>query len=559
MEQTFLAGVRGALAAGGDRPALTFLTDGEIDGAETWSFADLDLAARTVAADLQSQGVQPGDRVLLLLAPGWHFQIGFLGCVYAGAIAVPAYAPSPFMGKRGAERLAGMWTDAGAIAALTTSALLPLVRFLGEEFPELKWVLTDKPGSDAAAFKSVEVTPGDLVFLQYTSGSTTSPRGVRVTNSALMANIIQIIETWGLNKDTIGCAWLPPFHDMGLISMLLTPMLARYHSVQMSPESFLRRPERWLRAITHFHGTFAWAPNFAYEQCVRRIKDLSGLDLSSWQVAGSGSEPVRERTLAQFAEKFGACGLREDSLYVGYGLAEATLLLTTRRRGPGSTMWADPDQLAAGRLVPVDPAAGRPVVSCGRPVVRTNLTIRDPETGEPVEDGVMGEIVAVGPQVCDGYWGRPELSAELYRDYGLRSGDLGVLREGELYVTGRRKDLLIVRGRNHYPQDIEQTMDSADPEVRHGCGVAVSVPSDTGERLVLIQEVEAHFSRDPQVIVENIRRSVVEQHGVTPDTVVLARPRMVPKTTSGKLMRSAASAAYQAGRMRVVHEWSATV
>lgn len=558
MEQTFLDAVQRSLAAGGERRALTFLADGEIDAAETWSFADLDTAARTVAAELQGKGVQRGDRVLLLQAPGWHFQVGFLGCVYAGAIAVPAYPPTPFMGKRGAERLHGMWQDAGATAALTTTTLLPLVQFLEESAPTLSWVLTDKLESDAKAFKPVEVEPRDVAFLQYTSGSTRDPRGVRVTHRALMANLTQIIATWGLDERTIGCSWLPPFHDMGLISAILVPMVARFWSIQMAPESFLRRPERWLRAITHFGGTFAWAPNFAYDQCVRRISDLSEFDLSTWTVAGSGSEPIRERTIAEFARKFGACGLREDSLWAGYGLAEATLMLTARRRGPGSTMWADPDQLAAGRLLPVDPAVGRPVISCGSPAPQTALTIRDPETGEPVPDGVMGEITVVGPQVCDGYWGRPELSADLFRDDGLRTGDLGALWQGELYVTGRRKDLLIVRGRNHYPQDIEQTMDAADPELRPGCGVAVSVPGETRDLLVLIQELEAHINGDPKLIAEKVRRQVVEEHGVSPDAVVLVRPRTVPKTTSGKLMRSAAVEAYRTGTMRVVHEWSAT-
>ena len=558
MGQTFLSVMQQSLAAGGDRRALTFLPDGEIAGAETWSFSDLDVAARMVAAELQGKGVGHGDRVLLLQAPGWHFQVGFLGCVYAGAIAVPAYPPSPFMGKRGAERLQSMWQDAGATTALTTTTLLPLVRFLEDGAPSLSWVLTDKLEADAEAFEPVEVAPSDVAFLQYTSGSTRDPRGVRVTHGALMANITQIIETFGLDEKVISVSWLPPFHDMGLISAILVPMVAGCWSVQMAPESFLRRPERWLRAITHFGGTFSWAPNFAYDQCVRRINDLSGLDLSTWTVAGSGSEPVREATLAAFAGKFAACGLREDSLRVGYGLAEATLMLTARRRGSGSTMWADPEQLAAGRLVPVDSAVGRPIVSCGTAAPDTVLTIRDPETGEPVPDGVMGEITVVAPQVCDGYWGRTALSSEMFRDDGLRTGDLGVLWRGELYVTGRRKDLLIVRGRNHYPQDLESTMDSADSELRPGCGVAVSVPGDTRDLLVLIQELEAHVSGDPQRIAEKIRRLIVEEHGVTPDAVVLVRPRVVPKTTSGKLMRSAAAEAFQSGKLRVVHQWSAT-
>lgn len=555
--QTFLDAVQQSLARRGDRPALTFLVDGEVERASTWSFADLDRAARAVAADLQVTGVRPGDRVLLLQTPGWHMVVGFLGCVYAGAIAVPAYPPSPFMGARGGERLRGIWSDAGATAVLTTTAIVPLLQFL-EGSPGLSWVFTDKPGNSADAYAQVVVAPEDVAFLQYTSGSTSSPRGVRVTHGALIANIGMMAESFQLTEDTIACSWLPPFHDMGLISMILTPMVIGFQTVQMAPEAFLRRPDRWLKAITHYRAAFSWSPNFAYELCVRRIDDLSGIDLSSWTIAGNGSEPVRERTLAEFAGKFADCGFRPGTLWAGYGLAEATLFVSARGRGPGSTLWADPEELSQGRIVPGDAATGRPLVSCGPPARGTSVTVCDPETGEQVDDGIVGEIRVSGPHVCDGYWGRPALSSDVFPGNVLRTGDLGALWQGELYVTGRLKDLLIVRGRNHYPHDIEQTMETADPALRPGCGVAVSVPADSDDLLVLIQEVTPNSGGDPELIVEKMRRLVIEQHGVAPDAVVLVKQRTIPKTTSGKLRRSSAGEAFREGTLRVVHQWMAT-
>lgn len=558
LESTFLNAIRRSLSASGDRPAFTFLEDGEVERTETYSFAELDGMARVVAADLQMSGVQPGDRVMLLQTPGRHMVAGFLGCIYAGAIAVPAYPPSPFLGARGNERLLGIRGDAGATAVLTTSGLLPLLQFPDEEDAQpVSWVFTDRPQSTAAEYVPVEVNPEDVAFLQYTSGSTTAPRGVRVTQGALIANIKMMVEAFRLHEDSVACSWLPPFHDMGLILMILTPLVLGCRTVQMAPEAFLRRPERWLKAIARYRATFSWAPNFAYEICTRRISDLDGTDLSSWIMAGNAAEPVKERTLAEFSQKFADSGLRPESLWVGYGLAEATLMVSARQRGPGSTMWIDPDQLSMGRLVPTEAALGRSLVSCGVPAPDTTVTIRDPETGKLLDDGVVGEIWVDGPQVCDGYWQRPAQTADIFPSGILRTGDLGAIWQGELYVTGRIKDLLIVRGRNHYPQDVEQTMEAADPNLRAGCGVAVSVPTDTGELLVLIQEVVPNSSGDPGLIVEKMRRLVTEQHGISADAVALVRPRTVPKTTSGKLRRSTAAESFRTGTLRVVHQWPA--
>jgi acyl-CoA synthetase (AMP-forming)/AMP-acid ligase II len=555
---TFSEAVQQTIAARGDEQALTFLPDGEIERAESFSFAELDGAARTVAVDLQATGVGRGDRVMLLQQPGFHMVIGFLGCIYAGAIAVPAYPPSPFMGSRGDERLRSILRDAGATAVLTASTLMPLLQNLRDSDAALSWVLTDEPAGAADAYEPVEVSPGDVVFLQYTSGSTSDPRGVRVTHGSLVANTRMLCDAFGLSDKSICCSWVPPFHDMGLIGGILTPLAAGMHSVQMAPEAFLRRPERWLRALTHYGATYSGAPNFAYDLCVRRVENLDGLDLSRWAVAINGAEPVREKTLAAFADKFAPCGFDAASLYAAYGLAEATLLVSTRPRGADSTLSVSPEALADGRLELEDAANGRPLVSCGPPVSGTEVAIVDPESGDELADGVVGEIWVSGPHVCDGYWNSPTLSAEVFPAGTLRTGDLGFLWQGEVFVTGRMKDLLIIRGRNHYPQDLEQTMEAAAPDLRPGCGVAVTLGTDTGERLVLIQELTRASKGDPEALVEAIRRQVNEGHGVAVDEIVLVKSGSVQKTTSGKVRRSSTSAALEAGELTIIHRWTAS-
>jgi acyl-CoA synthetase (AMP-forming)/AMP-acid ligase II len=554
LHETLLGAVEQSFAARGDAPAFTYLVDGQIDAAETYSFAELDSAARRVAAELQALGVRAGDRVMLLVTPGREMVAGFMGCIFAGAIAVPAPPPGPFVGTRGTERLRSILKDAGATVVLTTSNLVSVLQFSEQESRAFSWVFVDKPTGSADAYEPVQATPNDVAFLQYTSGSTSEPRGVRVTHGALMANIWMAAGGLFLDEDSVACSWLPPFHDMGLIGMILTPLAVGCHTVQMAPEAFLRRPARWLKAISHFGGTVSYAPNFAYETCIRRVGDIDGLDLSAWESAINGAEPIRERTCAEFVRKFGPCGFRDSAFWHTYGLAEATLYVTARRRGPGSTMWVDPDQLSGGRVAPAEPPVGRPLVSCGTPAVGTTVTVCDPTTGEQVEDGVIGEICVHGPHVCDGYWGKAELTARTFTDAGLRSGDLGAFYDGELYVTGRLKDLLIVRGRNHYPQDIEQTMDTADSTLRPGSGVAVSVPTESGDLLVLIQEVAKGRGGEPKVLAEKIRRLVVEQHGVTPDVVALVAPKSVLYTTSGKVRRAATAESFRAGRMKVVHQ-----
>ena len=553
---TFLGRVREGLPERGDATAVTYLADGEEEG-ERRNYAEVDIAARRVAASLQQSGVQQGDRVILLESPGPNLVAGFLGCVYAGAIAVPAYPPSPFLGAVGVHRLRGIFRDAVPAAVLTSSSLVESVRTPELDTLRLTWLATDAPLADAADYTHVDASPSDVVFLQYTSGSTSAPRGVRVTQAALAAHIGMIEQTFNFDDDTVAASWLPPFHDMGLIATLLTPLTVGFPVVQMTPESFLRRPERWLRAITRYRVTFSPAPDFAYALCVRRVRDHTDLNLSSWTIAASGAEPVREQTLAAFSAAFADCGFAEGSFWSCYGLAEATLCVSAARRGIGKVLQVDAAALGAGKLVESTGPGSKPLVACGTALPGTTVDVVDPDTYVPVADGDVGEIRVGGPHVCDGYWNRPDLTATVFPDGRLMTGDLGVMRDGELFVTGRIKDLLIVRGRNLYPQDLEQTMETADPDLRPGRGVAVSVAGENRELLVLIQEPTTRTPDDPDRIIGNMQRLVTEEHGVTPDVIVLIAPGTLPKTTSGKLQRSAAAKLFNDEQLRVVARWNA--
>lgn len=554
---TFLGRIRNTILARGDATAVTYLVDGEEEG-DRLTYTDIDTGAKRVAATLQASGVRAGDRVILLESPGPRLVAGFLGCVYAGAIAVPAYPPSPFLGAGGVRRLRGLFADSEPSAVLTSSALLEAVRSPDVDSTEIRWLDTDGATGTASAydFDDRDPTPQDLVFLQYTSGSTTTPRGVRVTQGALATNLEQLERRFGFSAETIGCSWLPAFHDMGLIAMLLLPLTTGFPVVQMTPEAFLRRPERWLRAITRYGATFSAAPDFAYELCVHRVRDHASLDLSSWTRAVNGAEPVRAQTLSRFADAFADCGFSAEAFWPGYGLAEATLGVALPNHGGATVIHVDAASLGAGRLEPKTGPGSKPVVSCGQALSGTAVSILD-EAGSAVPEGVVGEIEVTGPNVCDGYWNRPDLNAKVFPEGRLLTGDLGVMWRGQLFVTGRIKDLLIVRGRNLYPHDLEQTMNGSDPDLRPGRGVAVSVPSNDGDLLVLIQEPSTPSPEDPERIIGRLQRLVTEQHGVSPDVIVLIQPGTLPKTTSGKHQRSAAAQMFIKDELKVVSRWNA--
>ncbi|HEX3526027.1 MAG TPA: amino acid adenylation domain-containing protein [Thermoanaerobaculia bacterium] len=540
-------------AESADREAYLFLADGEADG-ERLTWGELDRRARAISRALRAS-LRPSDRALLLYPPGLDFVAAFFGCLYAGVVAVPAYPPRP--NDRTLDRLRAVARDAEPSAALTTASLLALAG-RAPELAGARWIATDTLEAPDTLDEDLPEDPEALAFLQYTSGSTSTPKGVMVTHANLMHNEAAISEAFRQDESSVVVGWLPLYHDMGLIGNVLQPLHAGSRAVLMAPAAFLQRPRRWLEAISRHRATTSGGPSFAYELCVRRIppEQRAGLDLRSWRLAFNGAEPVRADTMERFAAAFAPCGFDPAAFYPCYGLAEATLFVSGGE---------------AGRLPHTEPVVatgGRPLVSCGHAWGGQRIAIADPETGVELPPGAEGEIWVAGPSVAAGYWRNPEATERDFRarligsdEPFLRTGDLGLMSgsmsgseaAGDLYVTGRIKDLVILRGRNHYPQDLERTAEAAHPELRPGGAAAFSVSDESGEeRLVIVAEVERRRHDDLGVIAEAVRRAIAEEHEVQAGEVVLVRVGGVPKTSSGKVRRSACRAALQAGELPVL-------
>lgn len=525
-----------------DRRAFVFV-DGH--GAEEASLTYAELHRRALAvAHALARDAAPGDRALLVFPPGLDFVVAWFGCLYAGVIAVPVDPPRP---DRVTAATRSIVRDSAPVVALTTTdpgtslaAGLPWLGVLG---------LPDAP--DPGRFAGAH-DPDAVAFLQYTSGSTAAPKGVMVTHGNLAANEAMIAAAFGHDEGSTFVGWAPLFHDQGLIGNVLQPLWLGTTSVLMAPASFVRRPLLWLETITRYRAHTSGGPNFAFDACVARAAgaDLSHLDLSSWRVAFNGAEPLRAETLRRFAGTFAAHGLDPGALYPCYGLAEATLLVTASRKGRGPR-FVDADVGALGRGV-VAPGPGRTLVGSGEVLPGEEVRIVDPTTGSPCASDRIGEVWVAGPQVAAGYWRRPEATATTFRarlagseaDF-LRTGDLGVLVDGELHVVGRFNDLVVVRGRNHHPADIEHTAVAAHPAVRPGGAAAFGVSGAEGERLVVVAELRREVPRDLDTgtVAAEVRAAVVREHAVTPE-IVLTRAGTVAKTSSGKIMRAAARTRY---------------
>ena len=550
------------------KSAYTFLADGEVESASL-SYLELDQRARAVAAQLRQAGAA-GRRVLLLYPPGLEFVVAFLGCLCAGAVAVPAHPPRS---RRTLPRLRAIAGDSRPALVLTEASKLSRFESLGsrlEELRELPWLATDQPAGDPGADDpgtgdEPSVVPGrsqdQLAFLQYTSGSTATPRGVRVTHGNLSHNLEMIRRAFGQTPDSIIVGWLPLYHDMGLVGNVLQPLWAGARCILMSPAAFLHKPLRWLEAISRYQATTSGGPNFAYELCASKAAaaDLDGLDLSSWQVAFNGSEPVRAETLERFARAFEPCGFRNRSFFPCYGLAEATLLVSGGHATPGAFARVVEQELERGRVVPSEETSGRALVGCKNPELGHRARIVNPESGELCAEDRVGEIWLAGPSVADGYWNRP---AETERSFGarlaadeetwMRTGDLGFFRDDHLFVTGRLKDLIILRGRNLYPQDVEWTAENSHPAIRAGCCAAFSVDWRGEERLVIAGELERRRTGEATAATEELRRAVGQSHEAQVHDVVWVRFGTMPKTSSGKIRRRACRAGYLGGTLRVV-------
>lgn len=555
------------------RIAYTFLLDGEAD-AMSVTYAELDRQARAIGALLQSFSAT-GQRALLLYPPGLDYIAAFFGCLYAGVVATPAYPPLP---NRPMSRIQAIIKDARAALLLTTTPILASIeqQFAQNPAPASpRGLATDRlPEHIEDHWQAPVLSRETLAFLQYTSGSTTTPKGVMVSHGNLLANELIIERAFEHTAEAIVVGWLPLYHDMGLIGNVLQPIYIGSHSILMSPLAFLQRPLRWLQAISHYRAHSSGGPNFAYELCVNKItpEQRATLDLSSWRVAFNGAEPIRHTTLERFVEAFAPCGFRREAFYPCYGLAEATLLVTGGLRDEPPIVQGVQSAALEDNRVDFAPDTGahtRTLVGCGRTWLGQQAVIVDPETCVRCPEDQVGEIWVAGSSVAQGYWNRVAETEHTFRAYlagngegpFLRTGDLGFLRDGELFVTGRLKDLIIIEGRNHYPQDIELTVEQCHAALRPGCSAAFSVDIDGSEQVVAVAEVERHFVTAQQQgdaahavaeVVKAIRQAVSRHHDLQLHSVLLLKTGSIPKTSSGKIQRHACRNGFLGRSLEVV-------
>ncbi|MET0406376.1 MAG: AMP-binding protein, partial [Cystobacter sp.] len=553
-----------------DKPLFVSVEDDETER-PVLTYAELERRARRIGAALQ-QVTAAGERVVLLYPPGLEYVAGFFGCLAAGVVAVPAYPPDPSRVERTLPRLRAIIQDAQATVVLTTSFILSMGEMLFESAPDLqalRWLATDAlPEGSEEQWRRPELGGDSLAFLQYTSGSTGTPKGVELTHANLLHNLRLIHGAFGMHSGSSGVIWLPPYHDMGLIGGILGTVNGGFTTSLMSPMTFLRRPLRWLEELSRTGGTISGGPNFAFDLCVRKTteEERRALDLSRWEVAFCGAEPIRPETLERFAQAFAVSGFRREAFYPCYGLAEGTLIVSGGRvSAPPVLQSLDVERLREGRVVPAAAEAptAHTLVGCGESLEDQQVRIIHPETREACAPGRVGEIWVKGPSVARGYWTRPEETARDFQAFTaqgegpfLRTGDQGFLQTGELFVTGRLKDLLIIRGRNHYPQDIEVTVEQASPAPRAGCGAAFSVDVDGEERLVVVYEADTRRQPlDMESVVSVIRQRVAEVHELQLHALVFIEPGHLPKTSSGKIQRRATRSAWLAEELRVVAAW----
>ena len=544
--------------------AFHFLADGENDELR-YSYERLDREARAIAARLTALGLR-GERAMLLYPPGLEFIAAYFGCLYAGVIAVPAYPPRR---NRNMGRIQAISDDARARAALTNTEVIDRIEGVLEDAPSMKklvWLATDQIDSSlATTWKPQAIDPNEVAFLQYTSGSTGSPKGVMVTHKNMVANCQMIMRGFEPTRTGGGVFWLPTYHDMGLVGGVLVPLFCGRPSVLMSPLSFLQKPIRWLRAISRYKATISGGPNFAYDLCVDKTTpaDREGLDLSLWDVAFNGAEPVRAETLERFTQAFAPYGFHAQAHYPCYGMAETTLIVTGgRKQEPPTFRSYQGREIDAHRVVRADAGAAgaRQLVGCGKILLDEEIVIADPDTGVERHVNEIGEIWVRSPSIGKGYFQKPEETRKTFEarlagqpDRGpfLRTGDLGFLDEGELFVTGRSKDLIIVRGVNRYPQDIEATVEQASDLLRPGAVAAFACDIKGRERLIIVAELERGAKGDLPQVIASIRKQVTLEHELPPDAIVLVRTHSIPVTSSNKIQRNACREEFLEGKLKV--------
>ena len=548
-----------------DRPILSFLDEhGSIQ--QSWTFGELDRRARSIAAHLQHHGLA-GQTVAVAYPSDLEFVAAFCGCLYAGAIVVPTNLPR----SHGVDdRMSTILADSGAGCVLTSRRHQALIeRQLRPGGSTVDVVATDALPERSEQWSPVEWTTDQLAFLQYTSGSTRSPRGVMIRHGHLAANLESLREVWCTHRDSVSVSWLPLFHDMGLIAGVLEPLWVGYPTFLMAPATFVQSPLRWLRAFSRYRGTIGGGPNFAYQACVDAAKssDTSDLDLSAWDVAWNGAEPVRASTLEHFRTTFAGVGFRPESLTPGFGLAEATLIVTgSNGTAPAFELVVDDPDLRNGRVRPcaAESSRAKRLVSSGRPGRSTHVRIVQPDTQQESELERVGEIWVESDSVGEGYWRKPDESLATFGarlDTGegpfLRTGDLGFLHRGELFVTGRLKDMIVIRGVNYYPHDLEHTVESSHPALRTDAGAVIGLEEAGRVQLVVVQEVRREGWRtiNPGDVFHAIRRAIAREHQLALHGIVLLKPFSLPKTSSGKVQRARCREALHGQSLPALHQW----
>ncbi|MEH1940520.1 MAG: amino acid adenylation domain-containing protein [Nostoc sp.] len=547
-----------------DKQAFTFLEDGETQEA-TFTYDELDRRSRAIASQLQALGLS-GKRAILLYPPGLDYLSAFFGCLYAGVVAVPAYPPQNL---RKIPRLQAISTDTQASVALTTTVILSTLQSIlvqQTNLGNLHWLTTDDLTQGIEdSWQEPAINADTLAFLQYTSGSTGTPKGVMLSHGNLLHNAGVTYQLMGHSPESQFVSWLPAYHDMGLIGGILQPLYGGFHCVLMSPASFLQSPYRWLQAISRYKGTTSGGPNFAYDLCIQRItqQQKEALDLSSWSVAFNGAEPVRQDTLERFAAAFTECGFSPEAFYPCYGMAEATLIVSGGvKKALPEIVTIEKFALSNNQVMEASAESEhtQTFVSCGQVVPLQKIAIVNPETLTRCQANEVGEIWVSGPSIGQGYWNRPQETEQTFHAYlkdthqvpFLRTGDLGFLHNEELFITGRAKDLIIIRGRNLYPQDIELTTERSHSSLRSGSGAAFSVEVGNQEQLVVVQELEFRAKPNVEEVIAAIRQAVAEEHEVQVHAVILIKPGSLPKTSSGKIQRRATKADFLADQLKIV-------
>lgn len=571
-QTTLIERLQGQASEQPDKRAFTFLSDGETE-IDSLTYQQLNEKAKAIATVLQNANAQ-GQRALLLYQPGLDFITAFLGCLYAGVVAVPVYPPRA---NRSLDRLLAIIADAEASLALTTNLIQEQItsRLPSNHGTEkIRFIATDTFELNiASAWQHPGITTDDLAFLQYTSGSTGTPKGVMVNHGNLMANSDTINYCFQNSREHTAVSWLPPYHDMGLIGCIIQPMYIGLSMYLMAPVTFLQRPYRWLKAISRYQGVTNGGPNFAYDLCVDRItpEQKATLDLSCWELAFSGAEPVRAETIERFSQYFRSCGFRRQAFYPCYGMAESTLMITggDKHKEPITAAFDSKGLEQNHAVAPSNEDSKVTLVSSGSNIPGQSIVIANPETQTQCSEGEIGEIWAKSESVAQGYWNRPELTSSCFnavlantKEAGwLRTGDLGFLQSGELFVTGRLKDLIIIRGRNYYPQDIELTVDNAHEAIRAGNLAAFALEVAGKEELVITAEIKRTHLRKLNVeeVTKAVRKAIAQNHELQTYAVVLLKTGSIPKTSSGKIQRHACKAGYLAASLNTVGEYQAEV